>query len=992
MEQEILSSESSKLPACTKSQGKFLTNPDLDGTDDVPVSCSVAATHTLSTTAAIALTFTPAPSAVAHTRRPSSPRNLSCSAAAATAATWTWDAADRAHSYLYRYSSGDEWTEAGGRSHTRTGIVPSSSVGGWDNRQYIDVMARNNVGDSNPSYSSCLTLPPDWLTAECSAAGQITVTWSKPLGLYQQTGVRYTATVTYGVPSARGVGTLPHYSGTATTSTHAGEPGVTYTVRVQTQPISGKPTYSETTTAECEAVAPPAPTGVEVECTSANRVVVRWSPAVGADKYRVSVTERPPAPARPSVDDRTVAHFDPPEGQKLSLPVPGTIGWDYTATVTSIKTVAGSDLESASATSAARVRCAGVVVRCQADGRLKATWVRNPQATRYRLQISVTTTTSTQVTALPDIFVAQPAQAARTISHYYDSARAGNRYEVRVAAEVNGTFAADSAPAGDTCEAVVPPAPAGVTASCANRVLTVAWSPAGTGLAKATAYKPRIFIYDAVSESWVMSNNWTANTAGHDTTSATIPAQGEDDLPETGVFQVKVKATNTAGDSDWSDPVDVTCAKPGPVGGVECTVVSDDSITVEWSPVVGADGYQAVASIWDVASPLNAGLLGWEDAGIPRMTSSGKFVYELDGLDSEVDYYLGVRARNSSGLGDLDSGSVQQCETIDDDWFAVRCTGNGVLVAQWSDPSGDLPDPSGYSVTAHMASSPFGSGVVGTYSGVGLTRSWLVPPNQEYLVEIETGNASGGPVYAKTVKASCPLLSAPDYNGPNVPQDVPGWLGWAVWLKNLTCIDDHCSNWQNSTSTDVGSIANYTPIFIGGDYAVVPKSRDCERSTDTATGHVTQICEEVWNEHISVRVDESSLDETAATLEDFYIPEDIPDINATTIENAIKYAATTLAGYWESIKAAGVLGVRAAVKLSLTAAAGHAVGVWLYHEANQPWAEINGLDNCVFDPPENRGSDIKAWNRQSSTANATTTVGNITTIRNATVHYCQEEE
>ena len=112
-----------------------------------------------------------------------------------------------------------------------------------------------------------------------------------------------------------------------------------------------------------------------------------------------------------------------------------------------------------------------------------------------------------------------------------------------------------------------------MTASCSNDVLTVEWDPAGTGLAKATSYKPRIF----TGTSMTPDTSWTTNTT---TTTATLPATDEDDLPETGIFKVKVKATNTAGDSDWSDPVEATCGPPGSVAGLKCSAATDDSVTV----------------------------------------------------------------------------------------------------------------------------------------------------------------------------------------------------------------------------------------------------------------------------------------------------------------------------------------------------------------------------------------------------------------------------
>ena len=134
-------------------------------------------------------------------------------------------------------------------------------------------MARNNIGDSSHRHGSCLTLPPGWLSATCSAAGQITVTWSKPLGLNSESTVNYTGTIS--APSAHpfGITTLTPPSGSGTAHTVAGRPGVTYNIAVRTQPIANKPTYSETATVECEAVAPPVPTGVEVECSASNRVV-----------------------------------------------------------------------------------------------------------------------------------------------------------------------------------------------------------------------------------------------------------------------------------------------------------------------------------------------------------------------------------------------------------------------------------------------------------------------------------------------------------------------------------------------------------------------------------------------------------------------------------------------------------------------------------------------------------------------------------------------
>ncbi len=222
----------------------------------VSITCTVTATaDNLTATATATVSFNPAE----HTIRPTRPRNLRCTAATETTATWTWRAADRAHSYWYRYSSRDAWAQAGDantRTHTRTGITPTTRNGGWGNIRYFTLIARNNIGDSSHKNAVCVTLPPNWLTAECSATGEITANWSKPLGLNNTAPVNYTATAVTEPPSVLGTDTLTPYNGQATTSTHTGEPGTTYTIRVQTQPIANKPIYSETTTIECEAPCP----------------------------------------------------------------------------------------------------------------------------------------------------------------------------------------------------------------------------------------------------------------------------------------------------------------------------------------------------------------------------------------------------------------------------------------------------------------------------------------------------------------------------------------------------------------------------------------------------------------------------------------------------------------------------------------------------------------------------------------------------------------
>lgn len=351
-----------------------------------------------------------------------------------------------------------------------------------------------------------------------------------------------------------------------------------------------------------------------------------------------------------------------------------------------------------------------------------------------------------------------------------------------------------------------------------------------------------------------------------------------------------------------------------------------------------------------------------------------------------------------------DTGLLEDVETIHpsrgyaadpDDWFEVRCTGDGVLAAEWSDPSGGLPDPSKYSVTASMASAPVGSGLVGTYSGIGLTRSWLVRPNRVHQVEVATENAAGGPVYAKTERVKCPLLSSPAWNSPNT-------TGSDFWDRVLAAV---------RTLGDGGNSGNpieitLAPITIGveqyyyTDYQIALASRTCKSTM--SDGHTTQSCDEVWDERIEVRLDESSLDQVVGDAIEYLVPdvdfklswESLTTLNTLTL----LYNTAQGTGYTGAVRV--FLPNYARASWQLVAAA--IIVDFSRHEITQPRALISGLSECWHVPPEDRGDDIKSWRRKRNPTagppnspetkmTTTTTVGNVTTIRKAVIHYCQEE-
>ena len=811
---------------------------------------TTAGTATATTTATTTVTFS---AARTHFHAPAQPPGLRCATVSSTSVVWRWDQAERAEGYevsIHDHGIGTDpsWKAVGDqnqRSYTTSGWTPSAVPAA--NRRSLDVRAVNDRGEGQVAYGSCHSLPAGWLTAACDATGEITATWSVPHDLRATPGVAYTATITARLPHGYGATALASHNGTGTTFTRTGSPGITYAVAVRTQPVAGKPVYTETKTAECEITVP---VRVEVECRADAKVYTSWAGPADAKQYRL------------------------------------TIG------------------------------------------------------------ISGTSTTARTVTE----YVPDTAQDDPPTSHVRPGA-VGARYNITVAANDGAAWTSESEPAATTCDPIAPPAPTGVTASCTSGTLTVAWDTAGEGLSAATAYKPRIF----TGTSTTPDPRWAANTT---TTSATIPAQGEDNLPTTGVFQVKVKAANTAGDSDWSDPAGATCGPPGHVSGVECTVLSDDSITIEWNPVVGADGYQAVASIWDVASPLNAHLLGWEDAGTPRKTPSGKFVYELDGLDSEVDYYLGVRARNSSGLGDLGSGSVRQCETIDDDWLEVECSAaNAMVHIKWDSPPDDgqyyqLTVSQGLSLASWR-----------TKSFPSSTTSWVLVgvPEQTYRVEIES---KGVPEYSQTKDEKCPKLEPHGrFPTPNLWPREKG-IDWP-WEHDL---DDEYSNFGHPLPFLVNGVSGY--------------QRACTLADKTWT------CKEHWTEPMKVEIEDAWKDVLIANSIEIVEADGLTDTERNWLARGINWSVGRIAKAisWTKDKA---------VRLFVGQTAGRATG-----ELNVGGYFLEmGNDDRMFAyifGPTCLPSSINKWKPETFTMpdivadDYISKVGDYTIKREYTVHYCKE--
>ena len=199
-----------------------------------------------------------------------------------------------------------------------------------------------------------------------------------------------------------------------------------------------------------------------------------------------------------------------------------------------------------------------------------------------------------------------------------------------------------------------------------------------------------------------------------------------------------------------------------------------------------------------------------------------------------------------TGLSFLWSGpeATVKCRTLDDDWLEVECTATGVVDADWDDPSGELPDPSGYHV--RMAEVPSGQvysvGVAGTEAThlFGLSMPHDFNQTRQFEVTVTSKNANGGPIYEQSKSVECPRPEL-DWDSPN--------------FTNADDVDD-CQWWKHGCVTAMADLAiaeSWTQALGISHVRYAPPvfvDQTCEMEDAT-----TLACTQIWSENLTVRSD-----------------------------------------------------------------------------------------------------------------------------------------
>ncbi len=236
---------------------------------------------------------------------------------------------------------------------------------------------------------------------------------------------------------------------------------------------------------------------------------------------------------------------------------------------------------------------------------------------------------------------------------------------------------------------------------------------------------------------------WASPTTGSSTYATRFHAIYHMDLASTATaytitgltngtaYQVSVRAGNSVGDGEWSDPVTL---KPGlPARPAAPTLAAgNQQITVSWTP---PSGNGSAITDYDLRYSSDSGAT-WT---VVTDTTSTDTTASITGLDNGTAYIVQVRAGNTHGDGLWSPSSASASPQLVPVAPAAPAltTGNAQLGVAWTAPADGGSAITGYNVRYQAASA----------------SGWSVPPalfpsyNPGQLVGIKTSDGSAGSAF-----------------------------------------------------------------------------------------------------------------------------------------------------------------------------------------------------------------------------------------------------
>ncbi len=268
---------------------------------------------------------------------------------------------------------------------------------------------------------------------------------------------------------------------------------------------------------------------------------------------------------------------------------------------------------------------------------------------------------------------------ADTTSYTVTGLTPGTRYTFKLrAVNIGSTAGSPSDAASATPPAKAPAKPDAPTLTPGNTQLTVSWTEPATNGAAITDYDVRYKLSTASDSAWAEWNDTDTST----TIGATITG-----LDNGTRYDVQVRATNSVGDSDWSDatsatPVPQVPSKPG----APTLTVGNTQLTVAWDAPANNG---AAISDYDVRHKLTSDIdidSNWTEWNASNNSTTRSAT--ITGLANGTSYDVQVRATNSVGDSDWSDATSATPAPVpaQPDNFAAAPRHQSVYLS-WDDPS-----------------------------------------------------------------------------------------------------------------------------------------------------------------------------------------------------------------------------------------------------------------------------------------------------------------
>jgi len=631
---------------------------------------------------------------------PSAPTGVTAMTASSGSITISWSPVSGADGYnIYRsLSYSGTYNMVGtvnSTTFTDTGLLANTAY-------YYKVAAYNSIGASEQSSSvsattsgsngATLSVPAN-VTATAVSSSSITVSWSvvsgangyliyrslSYSGIYDEVGDAYSTSFTDTGLSAN---TAYYYKVSAFNN---------YTETAQSSPVSATTSAGNTP--------PSAPSNVTATATSPGSITVSWSVVSGATGYYIY---------------RSLNYSGPYDN----------IGTSYSASYTDTGLSANTNYHyrvaaynnygvGAQSSTIASVITSGsapdtptdVTATVESSSTITVSWSAVSGADGYNIYRSTSPYGFSQIGTSTATSYTDTDLSGSTTYYYTVSAYTDNYGEGEQSSYASAT--------------TVPDTPTNVTATATSQsIITVTWSPVsvsgGYYIYRSSSYSGT---YDLIGSTYSYHQNYSDSGLSANTT-----------------YYYIVSAYNSNGmEGEKSSSVSATTAPDTPTN-VTATLASFTSITVSWSVVSGADGY----NIYRSTNPYDS----YSQIGTSTSTS-----YTDTGLSANTFYYYIVVAHNNNGESEQ---SIYAWVNTP----AVETVSPDRIEYYWVNEHDDLATTSGYAVTVMPDTTLYITAQGTGYSG----HKW-------YLNGVDTGESGNSYTFSSTAAGKHTVSLLVEKNG-----------------------------------------------------------------------------------------------------------------------------------------------------------------------------------------------------------------------------------